>query len=210
MCMFLLPWETSKSASFLIPTQCLYMKTFSCSAFLTCLNTALLRPQCLLMHFWSVWILFLLADCPLYCVGSLFFFFLLLTYRHSLQIKEICLLSVIYVPNSSQLCHWPFVFVYSVVSHAENCYFHVIWFTRFHLLWLLGLESSWPWPNYQIRSLHACLCEVVSSRESADGCSSENTLWSQTDPATLASSWNHSVILEKMGPSTGNSYILWS
>lgn len=123
------------------------------------------------LHFWSVWILFLLADCPLYFVGSLF---LLLIYRHSLQIKEICLLSVIYVPNSSQLCHWPFVFVYGVVSHAENCYFHVIWFTRFLLLWLLGLESSRPWPNYQILSLHACLCEVVSSKESADGCSSEN------------------------------------
>lgn len=123
------------------------------------------------LHFWSVWILLLLADCPLYFVGSLF---LLLIYRHSLQIKEICLLSVIYVPNSSQLCHWPFVFVYGVVSHAENCYFHVIWFTRFLLLWLLGLESSRPWPNYQILSLHACLCEVVSSKESADGCSSEN------------------------------------
>lgn len=149
----------------------------------------------------------LLADCPLCFVGSLF---LLLIYRHSLQIKEIRLLSVIYVPNSCQLHHWPFVFVDGVVSHAENCYFHVIWFARFLLLWLLGPESSRPWPNYQILSLHACLCEVVSSTESADGCSSENTLWSQTDPAALASSWNHSVILEKMGPSIGNSYILGS
>lgn len=67
------------------------------------------------------WLFFVL------CWILFYSFFLVLIYRHSLHIKEICLLSVIYVLNSSQICQWPFVFIYGVVSHAENCYFHVIW-----------------------------------------------------------------------------------
>lgn len=124
--------------------ECLVFHTHVLSAYenISCLwfgcvqYAVLLRPWCLSMCFWSIWILSLLADCPLGFIG----FFLVLIYRHSLQIKEICLLSVIYVPNSSRICHWTFVFVYGV-CHAENCYVHVIGFIRFLILWPLGFES---------------------------------------------------------------------
>lgn len=76
---------------------------------------------------------FILAD------QSIWLCWILLIYRHSLCINEMSLLSMIYVPNSSLLCHLSLFMVSP--PRAEYFYFHVITFISFIPLQPVGFES---------------------------------------------------------------------
>lgn len=98
---FILSLVIYESASVLISSPVHYSKTFWCSPILIHLVWLLCESSLVSFNVFVNYFdfSFILAD------QSTWLCWILLIYRHSLCINEMSLLSVIYVPNSSLLCH---------------------------------------------------------------------------------------------------------